>query len=100
MKKEIMNKIENPIVRRAFKKRKGDFIFNYSEENKTYLAGTSHSDHTVYGDYSERSGHSDCTAGRKKGDGYHVDKTTRYDDYSDYDIWSDFYDNSYSEVNR
>lgn len=87
MKKIDLNKIENLIVQRALMKRSKGFMFNYGESGDGSSA--SHTDWDEHGDYSERSSHTDDTAGRHTN--RHTDHTeSPHREHSDED-WSGFY---------
>ncbi len=97
-----LDKIENPIVRRALQQRMHEFMFNYGDgtgggpphrDSTTTTDFPEHSDYNKYGDYSERSGHSDeYASGQRRSE--HVDITRRvygpthsderYSEYNDY----------------
>jgi len=92
-----LSNIKNIIVQRALAKRNDDFMFSslFGKGNSS----SSHTDWNEHGDYSERSSHTDDTAGRKVSS--HTDHTeTAYEEHSEYSVYEEHYDNSYFEVNR
>lgn len=104
MKKENLEKIKNPIIKKALSKRCADFIFNYGDKE-------SHEDHNdkysedKYDDYYD---HTDSGIGNEyierkgyKRNGAGVKKSLAYDDkYSDYDVYSDSDTRTYWETTK
>lgn len=112
--------MKNPVVQRALELRRGEFLFNYGDDGHKdcstsrgghidYDRGTRHSekyadhserysdsvhtDERTYGDYSERSTHTDCNSRSSAGED-HIDRTRKYGDYEDYKDYSDVHSDS------
>ena len=64
-------------------------MFNYgdggSHTDSNHTDYENHSDEHLYGDYSERIGHSDCSSQRRSINARHMDVTRHEDQYWDHD---------------
>lgn len=88
MEREEIDQIENLIVRRSLLRRLHGFLFSYGDGGSKYSRkhgdSTSHSDRHLYGDYSEGSGHTDCSSRRRSRNARHSDTTRHIDTYGDH----------------
>lgn len=90
MKKEDIENIRNPIVRKALMRRCADFMFSYGDSEKHSDHNDRYNEHKTYNDYYD---HSDSSLQKKgwkekkgsKRSGAGMEKTWLYEDrHSDY----------------
>ena len=82
MDKEILEKIENPIVKRALRKRYGNFMFNYGDTHRDGV----HTESTRETEKPKKGGKP-----FKDGTYYESFLYKDYQEYSDHDDWSSSY---------
>ena len=95
-----LDRLTHPKLTRIVFDRKRQFLFNHSEHTESKNGERSYTEHTDkhtdrYGDYSERSWHTDDT--RVEAYDQHIDRTKSHTEYSD--SYSDYSDHSeYNDV--
>ena len=96
MKKEEIEQVDNPIVRRALQRRCSNFMFNYGDADEQVYSDSGHNNHT------ESRGSSDGRyplerksqgKGSVGSDGYYSEycEGILYKEYNEHSDYSDFY---------